>query len=187
MHYITHSCIVSREMLFGTRTGRDLCSQLAVSWYARSRSIQPLYFHTFLFLYTSDSEYNFIHQICISNPYLPLIEHTSYLSNVNLPMEYNRLHRCFYGYVLYNIHKSKMHTARQFKLYNIYAVQQSCRMHFSFWDTFQQLRFARATRIPEPGEVYNMKVLLYTTFRFLSIVSLWKHGWVWRVELGLYN
>ena len=36
-------------------------------------------------------------------------------------MEYDRLHCCFYGYVLCNIHRSKMHTARQFKLYNNYT------------------------------------------------------------------
>ena len=88
-----------------------------------------------------------------------------------LSMEYDWLHRCFYGYVLCNIHKSKMHTARQFKLYNNYAVQQSCHMHSSLWETFQQQRFARATRLLQAGEVYNMQVLLYTTFRFFYSLS----------------
>ena len=86
---------------------------------------------------------------------------------IYLSREYDRLHHCFYGYVLYNIHKSKMHTARQFKLYNNYAVQQSYHMHSSLWETFQQQHFAAATRLLEVGEVYNMLVLLYTTFRFL--------------------
>ena len=51
--------------------------------------------------------------------------------------------------------------------YNNYAIQQSCHMHSSLWETFQPGRFARATRILQAGEVYNMQVLLYTTFRFL--------------------
>ena len=87
-----------------------------------------------------------------------------------LPMEYDRLHHCFYGYVLYNIHKSKMHTTRQFKLYNNYAVQ-SCHRHSSLRKTFQQRRFAHTTRLPQAGEVYNMQVLSCTSFHFLHSLS----------------